>query len=116
MSEEMWEVDLAHSSISFRVRHLMLSRVHGRFTRWTASFVLDEHRPADARVAADIDPASVDTRHEERDAHLRSVDFLDVDKHHEITFRSTSVAPLESRSYRMMGDLTIRGTSRRVML
>jgi polyisoprenoid-binding protein YceI len=116
MAIEKWEFDLTHSSINFAVRHLMVSKVRGRFSKWTGSIELDEQNPAASRTEVQIDASSIDTKEEQRDAHLRAADFLDVDKHPHILFRSTKVEAAGDSRYRMTGDLTIRGVVRPVVL
>jgi len=116
MAIEKWEFDLTHSSINFAVRHLMVSKVRGRFSKWTGSIELDEQNPAASRTEVQIDASSIDTKEEQRDAHLRAADFLDVGKHPHILFRSTKVEAAGDSRYRMTGDLTIRGVVRPVVL
>jgi polyisoprenoid-binding protein YceI len=113
---EKWKFDYAHSSIHFAVRQLRVWKVRGRFTKWTGSIEFDERDPAASRTEVEIDASSIDTKEAERDAHLRSADFLDVDKHPSILFRSTKVEKTGERRYRLTGDLTIRGVVRPVVL
>src|ERR1700733_3382229 len=93
MAAEKWGFDLIHSSINFWVRHLMVSKVHGRFTQWTGSLAFDDKNPAQSHVRVEIDAASIDTKEAQRDTHLRSADFLETEKFPKITFESKSVAP-----------------------
>jgi polyisoprenoid-binding protein YceI len=116
MALEQWGFDVAHSSISFWVRHLMVSKVHGRFTTWTGTLEFDEANPAASRLEVEIDVASIDTREPQRDAHLRSPDFFDAAKYPHITFKAAGAAPAGSRRFRVNGDLTIHGVSRPVTL
>jgi polyisoprenoid-binding protein YceI len=116
MAIEKWEFDLAHSSINFAVRHLMVSKVRGRFTQWTGHLALDEQNPAASTTEVQIDASSIDTKEAQRDGHLRSADFLDTEKHPHILFRSTRVEVAGDRRYRVTGDLTIRGVTRPVVL
>jgi polyisoprenoid-binding protein YceI len=116
MALEQWGFDLAHSSVSFWVRHLMVSKVHGRFTTWKGALAFDEKQPATARLDVEIDAASIDTREPQRDAHLQSPDFLDVAKYPHITFKSASATPTGAGRFQVKGDLTIRGTTRPVTL
>lgn len=116
MAIEKWDFDLVHSSINFWVRHMMVSRVRGRFNRWTGTLEMDAASPASSRVEIQIHVASIDTREAQRDAHLCSPDFFDAPKHPHILFRSTSVEPGGDRRFRLMGDLSIRGTTRPIML
>jgi len=116
MALEKWDFDLVHSSINFWVRHLMVSKVHGRFTKWTGKLEVDDKNPANSRVEVQIDAASIDTQEAPRDAHLRSADFLEVEKYPYITFKSTSIEPVSKDRYKAKGDLTIRGVTRPVEL
>lgn len=108
-----WSIDPAHSSIEFSVRHLGISIVRGRFRQFSGTVEVD---PSGRPVAleARIDAASIDTGVEQRDAHLRSPDFLDAEQHPEILFRSTAVAAAREGKLRVTGDLTIRGQPRPV--
>jgi polyisoprenoid-binding protein YceI len=109
-----WTIDPAHSEVGFSVRHLMVSKVRGSFKTFEGTITIAEN-PLDSRVEARIDASSVDTREENRDNHLRSSDFFDVEKHPQITFVSTAVRPAGS-DYRVTGDLTIHGVTRPVEL
>jgi polyisoprenoid-binding protein YceI len=116
MATETWGFDLVHSSIKFSVRHLMVSKVHGRFGQWEGHFEFDEANPSRSRASVRIDAASIETKEKDRDTHLRSGDFLDVEKHPDITFESTSVAALRDGHFQVTGVLTIRGAARAVLL
>jgi polyisoprenoid-binding protein YceI len=94
----------------------MVTKVHGSFTKWSGTLELDDADPTLARVEVQIDAASIDTREAQRDGHLRSPDFLDVEHHPQITFKSTSVQRAGDSRYRLSGDLTIRGVTRPVTL
>ncbi len=111
-----WNLDLSHSSISFWVRHLMVSKVHGRFASWTGSLTFDPLNPDASHVEVSIDAASLDTREPQRDAHLRSADFLDVEQFPHITFASRAIETHNDGSFALRGDLTIRGVTRPVTL
>lgn len=115
MATNSWDIDTTHSAIHFWVRHLVISKVHGRFAKWTGTVNLDEQDPARSVVEVRIDAASVDTQVGDRDAHLKSADFLDVANHPELTFRSRRIEK-SGEGYRVTGDLTIRGTTREVVL
>lgn len=116
MAIEKWDFDLVHSSINFWVRHMMVSKVHGRFTKWAGTIEMDETEPAKSHVEVRIDASSIDTREPQRDGHLRSPDFLDADKHPELMFKSRGVEPTGDKRFQVRGDLTIRGTTRPVVL
>jgi polyisoprenoid-binding protein YceI len=111
----VWELDPAHTTVGFVARHLMVAKVRGRFTGVSGSITVAE-RPEDSSVEVTIDAASIDTREEARDNHLRSPDFLDVENHPAITFRSTRVRHVEGNRWAVDGDLTIRGVTRPVTL
>lgn len=111
----VWQIDAAHSRVSFSVRHLGLSKVRGEFNDFSAEIVVGD-RPEDSRVTAEIDAASIDTREEQRDGHLKSADFLDVENYPTLTFESTEVRHVKDDRWEIDGDLTIRGTTRPVTL
>ena len=105
-----YALDVAHSSVSFSVRHLMVSKTTGRFTDFTGSIVIGED-PLDSSVEVAIQVASVDTRDETRDGHLRSADFFDAEAYPVITYRSTRVTPASKGIWRVEGELTVHGTT-----
>lgn len=114
-----WNIDPVHTSVEFAVKHLMFTTVRGRFKKVAGTIVVDERQPDNSTVNVEIDAASIDTGVEDRDAHLRSDDFLDVDAHPTITFRSKRIegAAFEpGESFRVIGDLTIRDTTMEVTL
>jgi polyisoprenoid-binding protein YceI len=110
-----WVIDAAHSHVDFVVRHMMISKVRGRFREFSGVICIDEV-PERSSVEATIVAASIDTGDEERDRHLRSAEFLDVEHHPEITFRSVSLRPADQDHWKVTGELTIRGVTRPVML
>jgi polyisoprenoid-binding protein YceI len=109
-----YEVDAAHTRIGIRARHAMVTTVRGSFTDFSGTAHLDTAHPAASSVTLRIRTASVDTGQADRDAHLRSADFLDVERYPEIVFVSTDVEQIESDVYSVTGDLTIRGDTRSV--
>jgi polyisoprenoid-binding protein YceI len=111
-----WSIDPSHTSIEFSVKHMMITTVKGRFTGITGSIVEHPQGHSFSAVEAVIDAATVDTRDERRDAHLRSQDFFHVEEHPTLTFKSTRVEQLSDNHLRVTGDLTIRGTTRQVVL
>jgi polyisoprenoid-binding protein YceI len=111
-----WKIDADHSEVGFSVRHMMISTVRGRFTSFDVQLQLDEADVAGSRISARIDAASVDTRSEQRDAHLRSADFFDADNHPQLVFESREVRSVGDDRYEVAGDLTIRGITRPVVL
>jgi polyisoprenoid-binding protein YceI len=110
-----WSFDNSHSSIGFSVRHLMISKVRGHFNQWGGTFDYDEEDPTRSKLSVRIDAASIDTRDEKRDAHLRSPDFFDVEKFPALTFESTKVER-DGDDFVVTGDLTIHGVTRAVQL
>ena len=115
----VWQLDPAHSTIEFAVKHMMFTTVRGRFKSFTATVHVDERNPDRSKVEVDIDASSIDTAVADRDTHLRSGDFLDVETHPKITFRSTRIEGAhkqEGDRFKIIGDLEIRGTSMPVIL
>jgi polyisoprenoid-binding protein YceI len=109
-------IDTSHSSIGFTVRHMMFAKVRGHFGQWKGTIAFDEADPTRSRVEVHIDAASIDTREPKRDAHLRSPDFLDAEKHPALDFISGKIESLGGTRYRVDGALTIRGTTKAVVL
>lgn len=113
---QTWTIDPAHSLAEFGVRHMMVSTVKGRFKDVEGTLIIDDSDLSKSSVHVEIAAASIDTRDEKRDAHLRSADFLDADNYPTITFTSTKVEPRGANDLRVTGDLTIRGVTRPVEL
>lgn len=111
-----WSVDGTHSSIGFKVRHLGIATVSGHFNAYEATFGLDPADLATLSAQATIDVASIDTDNERRDNHLRSDDFFDAENHPELTFVTKSVRALGDKRFELTGDLTMRGTTKEVVL
>lgn len=109
-----WEVDPAHSSVEFQARHLMVSKVKGRFTSFRGTLHIAED-PLQSWLEASVDLASVETHDEKRDGHLLSPDFFDVENHPEMTLVSTGIRP-EGDDYVLSADVTVRGVTRPVEL
>ena len=109
-----WDIDAAHSTVGFSVRHMMVSKVRGYFREFSGEIVTAED-PAQSSVTATVDLSSIDTRQEQRDAHIRSADFFDVDNHPQMTFRSTAVRA-DGADWAVEGELTIKGNTRPVTL
>lgn len=119
VKQTTWTLDPAHSQVEFVVKHMMITKVRGRFATVNGSLTVDEEVPANSRVEVEIDAPSIDTRQEDRDTHLRSGDFLDVENHPTLTFRSRRVEGLElepGTEFKLVGDLTIRGATEEVTL
>jgi polyisoprenoid-binding protein YceI len=114
-----WQIDPAHTSVEFAVKHMMFTTVRGRFKDVKGTIEADEENPDRSRVNVEIMAASIDTGAADRDAHLRSADFLDVENYPTITFRSNRVsgaAKKEGDAFKVTGALTIRGASMEVTL
>ena len=112
-----WQIDPAHTQVEFTVKHMMFSKVRGRFEAVDGSLQFDPDGDlGDAGVRVTIDAASIDTGQEDRDEHLRSADFLDVEKYPELTFASASVEAGRDDEFTVTGDLTIHGVTREVEL
>jgi polyisoprenoid-binding protein YceI len=109
-----WNVDPAHSSIEFQVKHMGLATVKGQFNDFDGQVVVGED--GQVRAQGTVKVASVDTRAAQRDEHLRSPDFFDAETHPELAFRATDVNALDEATYRIAGELTIRGETREVVL
>jgi polyisoprenoid-binding protein YceI len=108
-------IDPSHSQVGFAVRHVMVSKVRGRFTAFTGTITVGDD-PVDSSVEADIEVASIDTHDTGRDDHLRSADFFDAAAHPTATFRSTRVTAAKKGRFTVLGDLTIRGVTNPVEL
>jgi polyisoprenoid-binding protein YceI len=115
MALERWTIDPAHSILAFRVRHLMIANVHGRFESWGGTIDFDPDEPTQSRARLRIEAASLDTREPQRDGHLRSAEFLDAERFPDITFESTRIERLLD-DYQVTGEMTIRGTTRTLVL
>ncbi len=111
-----WQIDNAHSEVTFSVRHMMISKVRGRFNSFRGTIDFNEAEPARSTVNVEIDVDSIETRDAQRDGHLRSADFFDVANYPLMTFVSTRVEPTSNNTGRIVGDLTIRGVTREVVL
>ena len=109
-----YAVDPSHSRVGFVARHAMVSKVRGSFNEFEGTGHFDAEDPAQSSVELTIKASSIDTRSPDRDAHLRSNDFFDMDRYPEIHFVSTAVDQVDQAEYRISGDLTIKGTTRPV--
>lgn len=115
-STTRWQIDPSHSQVELAVKHMMFTTVKGRFTEIEGELVLDEDDITRSSVTANIQAASIMTNDPKRDNHLRSADFLDGENFPAITFTSTRVEPGHGDRLRVIGDLTIRGITREVVL
>jgi len=114
-----WNIDPAHSLVEFSAKHMMITTVKGRFGGVSGTVTIDEKNPASSGAAVEIDAATIDTREPQREAHLRSPDFLDVERFPTIAFESTRIEGGYANPgdrFRLIGNLTIRGTTREVTL
>ena len=109
-----YTIDPAHSTIGFVARHAMVTKVRGAFSVFSGSGHFDAEDPSQSRLELVIDVDSIDTRNADRDAHLRTNDFFDMEAYPQITFRSTSVESVGLETFRVSGDLTIKGITRPV--
>ena len=109
-----WTLDPVHSVAEFKVKHMMISNVKGQFTGITGVLTLDDDNIAASRVEATIDAATINTREAQRDAHLKSADFFDVEQFPTLSFRSTQVKRSGDDELSVTGDLTIHGVTRQV--
>jgi len=111
-----WELDTAHAEVGFSAKHMMVTTVRGRFTDVAAEVHIDEQHPEQSHVNATIQAASLETGDEQRDAHLKSPDFFDVEKYPVITFRSTRVRRASDGEFELAGELTVRDVTREITL
>ena len=109
-----YTIDPAHSRIGFVARHAMVTKVRGSFNEFSGSGYFNAEDPTQSSVQLTIKAASIDTGNADRDGHLRSNDFFDMDKYPEITFVSTAVEPVDEDTYRVTGDLSIKGVTKPV--
>lgn len=116
MTPQTWQLDTAHTTIGFTVRHMVVAKVHGRFTKFDGKLSLPDGDLGRGTVEVNIDANSIDTQVEARDNHLRSPDFFESGKFPHLTFRSTAVEKTGKDRYRVKGQLTIRDVTREVEL
>jgi polyisoprenoid-binding protein YceI len=113
---DTWQIDPAHTNVEFSVRHMMISNVKGQFQKTSGTITINGNDPTSAKIDATIDAASINTRVDKRDAHLKSPAFLDVDKFPTITFKSTKVEAAGPGKWKVTGDLTLHGVTKPVVL
>ena len=111
-----WNIDPVHSTAEFTVRHMMISKVRGQFAGPTGTITFDAANPAAASVEASVDASTVDTQVADRNNHLKSADFFDVETYPTITFKSTAVESVNDTHAKVSGDLTIKGVTKPVVL
>jgi polyisoprenoid-binding protein YceI len=115
-AQSTWTIDPAHSAAHFQVKHLMISNVRGEFGKLKGKIAFNGKNYSSVQADAEIEVASIDTREPKRDAHLRSADFFDATAYPSITFRSKRVEGVQGNKFKLVGDLTIRGTTKEVVL
>ena len=115
MSQTVYQIDSAHSSAQFSIRHLMISNVRGEFTKLAGTITYDPAQPTNSALEASVDVSSVNTRDAQRDTHLKSADFFDVEKYPTIAFRGKQIAGGDGE-WKVKGDLTMHGITREVTL
>jgi polyisoprenoid-binding protein YceI len=116
MATDRWEIDSSHSSLHFSVRHLVIAKVRGTFARWSGTVQVPDGDFSKATVAVTIDASSIDTGVADRDAHLKSADFFDASQYPELRFVGKRVQPRSGADIDVVGDLTIKGITREVVL
>jgi len=116
MAQTAWDVDTAHSSVQFRVKHLMISNVSGSFDKMSGKITFDGENFTAVTAEAVIQSGSINTREPKRDEHLRSADFFDTETYPTIAFKSKRVENIQDNRFQLVGDLTMRGTTREVIL
>src|SRR5947207_5409386 len=109
-----WKLDPAHSSAEFKVRHMMISNVKGRFSGLNGTLLEDPSDPTRSMIEASIDVSTISTHDEQRDGHLKSADFFDVEKYPTMTFKSTKVVRKGEEEYSVTGNLTLHGVTKPV--
>src|SRR5215472_669679 len=116
MTTNSWNIDTVHSGINFSVRHMVVSKVRGRFAKFSGTLALDVSDLTRSTIEVAIDAASIDTGTPQRDAHLKSPDFLDAERFPELRFKSGRIEKVGGDRYRVVGNLTIRDVTREVAL
>lgn len=112
----LWKVDQAHSEIKFKVKHLVVSTVTGQFTSFSGTVESDKSDFSDAKISFEADVNSISTNNEQRDGHLKSPDFFDAANHPKLTFVSKSITKKSDDEYIVVGNMTIRGTTKEIKL
>lgn len=111
-----WDIDPTHTRIGFSARHAMVTKVRGAFNDVAGHVFVNPDDPADARVEVRVQLASIDTRNQQRDEHLRSADFFDTENHPEMVFTADTIDEVEENNYVVVGELTLRGIARPLTL
>lgn len=113
-STTVWNIDPAHSTAEFKVRHMMISNVKGQFSKVSGVLTLDESNLVNSSIKSSIEAASIETRDGQRDAHLKSADFFDVENFPTLQFKSTGISVVRDGELSVEGDLAIHGVTRKV--
>ncbi len=116
MATTKWSLDLSHSELGFKIKHLMISNVTGKFTQFDVEAETEGSEFSNAKVVANIDVASINTNNDQRDEHLRNADFFEVGAHPTMKFVSTKVEKVDDDTFNLYGDLTIKDTTKPVKL
>ncbi len=116
MTTTTWNIDTTHSSLDFTVRHLVIAKVHGSFSKWSGAITLDTDNLAASKATVEVDVTSIGTREDKRDAHLRSADFFDVEKFPKLTFTSKKVETSGNKVTKVTGDLSLHGVTKEITL
>lgn len=116
MATTTWKIDTTHSEVQFKVKHMMISTVTGYFSNFDATVTTEGDDFTSAKVEFNADLSSISTNNEQRDAHLKSADFFDAENHPQIHFKSEKLEKAGDDKYKLHGDLTIRGTTKPVVL
>lgn len=111
-----WQLDKSHSEISFSVRHMMISTARGRFEDFDGKFDVNETDPSQSKIEVTIQAASINTKDGQRDGHLKSPDFFDVEKYPTLSFKSKRIEKVDAQNLRLIGDLTIKDVTKEVAL
>ena len=111
-----WKIDPTHSEVNFKVKHLVVSTVRGNFDNFDATVETDKEDFSDAKIKFEADVNSINTKNEQRDAHLKSADFFDAENHPKMSFESTSVKKISDYELQVKGNLTLRGVTKEVTL
>ena len=116
MATTHWALEPTHSELTFKVRHMMITNVTGRFEKFDATAEMEEDDLSTAKINFTADIDSITTHNEQRDGHLKSPDFFDAASHPQMTFQSTGLEKVNEEEYRLLGNLTMRGVTKPVML
>lgn len=112
----LWKIDPTHSEVNFKVKHLVVSTVTGHFNTFDATVESEKEDFSDAKITFEADINSINTKNEQRDGHLKSIDFFDSAKYPKMSFVSTSVKPLSDYELQVTGNLTLRGVTKEIAL